>query len=92
MLFANRNQPTSYIQDSIPSDLRSWRGKGQQLRQKMTDAPSRVMCLISVKPIEEQSSDEEKPTTVEDVQDNGVGDDMQDFIKERQPINEKSTT
>jgi hypothetical protein len=50
------------------------------------------------KPADEQSSDEEKPTTVDDAQGNGVGDDMQDFIEERQPtsrfkkINEKSTT
>ena len=29
------------------------------------------------KPVDDQSSDEEKPTTVDDVQDNGVGDDMQ---------------
>jgi hypothetical protein len=51
------------------------------------------MCLISVKPIDEQISDEEKhATTVEDVQDNGVRDDMQDFIEERQPIKKKSTT
>jgi hypothetical protein len=30
-----------------------------------------------VKPVNEQSSDEEKSTTVEEVQDNRVGDDMQ---------------
>ena len=29
--------------NSIPSDLRSWRGKAQQLRHEMADAPSPVM-------------------------------------------------
>ena len=43
LLFVNRNQTTSYLQDSIPSDLRSWRGKAQQLRHEMADAPSPVM-------------------------------------------------
>ena len=43
------------------------------------------------KPVDEQSSDKEKPTTVDDVQDNGVGDDMQDFIEERQPTSRRST-
>jgi hypothetical protein len=44
-----------------------------------------------VKPVDEQSSDEEKSTTVEDVQDNRVGDDMQDFIEENHPIARRST-
>ena len=39
-----------------------------------------------VKPVNEQSSDEEKSTTVQDVQDNRVGDDMQDFVEESHPI------
>ena len=43
------------------------------------------------KPVDEQSSDEEKSTTVDDVQDNGDGDDMQDFIEERQPTSRRST-
>jgi hypothetical protein len=41
------------------------------------------------KPVDEQSSDEEKPTTVDDVQGNGVGDDLQDFIEERQPTSRR---
>jgi hypothetical protein len=41
--------------------------------------------------VDEQSSDEKKLTTVEDVQDNGVVDDMQDFIKESQPTSRRST-
>ena len=44
-----------------------------------------------VKPVDEQSSDEEKSTTVEDVQDNRVGDDMQDFMEESHPIARRST-
>ena len=44
-----------------------------------------------VKPVDEQSSDEEKSTTVEEVQDNRVGDDMQDFIEESHPISRRST-
>ena len=82
LLFVNRNQTTSYLQDSPPSDLRLWRGKAQQLRHEMADAASRVKTYFKVvKPVEKQSSDEEKSTAVEDVQDNRVGDDMQDFIE-----------
>ena len=44
-----------------------------------------------VKHVDEQSSDEEKSTTVEDVQDNRVVDDMQDFIEESHPISRRST-
>jgi hypothetical protein len=44
-----------------------------------------------VKPVDEQSSDEEKSTTVEDVQDNSVGYDIQDFIEESHPIARRST-
>ena len=43
------------------------------------------------KPVDEQSSDEEKPTTVDDVQDNGVGDDMQPTLRRstrnQRPVN-----
>ncbi|CAB4036008.1 Hypothetical predicted protein [Paramuricea clavata] len=42
-----------------------------------------------VKPVDEQSSDEEKSTTVEDVQDNRIGDDMQDFIEESHSISRR---
>ena len=44
-----------------------------------------------VKPVDEQSNDEEKSTTVEDVEDNRVGDDMQDFIEESHVIATRST-
>ena len=44
-----------------------------------------------VKPVDEQSNDEEKSTTVEDVQDNRVGDDIQDFIEESHPLSRRST-
>jgi hypothetical protein len=81
-------------QNSIPSDLQSWRGKAQQLRHEMADAPAitrNVTHFKVVKPVDEQSSDEEKSTTLEDVQDNRVGDDMQDFIGESHPIARRST-
>jgi hypothetical protein len=44
-----------------------------------------------VKPVEEQTSDEEKSTAVQEVHDNRVGDDMQDFIEENHPISRGPT-